>query len=271
MSIIAFAQERRVDRRVAESACGGDDKSHLGLTMIGRPLISRRFRRIGQLLLAGVCAMVFAHPAQAQTYYDWTSSAGGGPYATGTDLCTAFVSYVNSGGYLAVFSLISANPPGPPTAGGQRALCNTLVMNMQPGGYFGSTYLQTFPPGYAEVVSGPQHFVSSTPLAHTQTSTCNCAGDPINPAVGNVFTTEEDVKFAGAGTIAFRRFYNSADVTGVDGVIGWRHSYGRSVATIYLNLAPTYPGSSSSVSPTYSTEAAACTSGFTAIQSSVSA
>jgi hypothetical protein len=55
--------------------------------------------------------------------------------------------------------------------------------------------------------------------------------------VGNVYTTEEDVKFAGAGAIAFRRFYNSADVTGVDGVVGWRHSYDRSITTVYQNLA----------------------------------
>jgi hypothetical protein len=34
----------------------------------------------------------------------------------------------------------------------------------------------------------------------------NCVNDPINPGIGNVYTTEEeDVAFSGNGTIRFRR------------------------------------------------------------------
>ncbi len=107
------------------------------------------------------------------------------------------------------------------------------------------------------------------PLA--QTSSPDPAGEPINPAVGNVYTTENDVKFAGSGAIAFSRFYNSADATGADGVPGWRHSYDRSINTIYQTASSPYPGQSLTVSPGYTTPSAACTQGFAAIQASVSA
>ncbi|MGA2189819.1 MAG: DUF6531 domain-containing protein, partial [Steroidobacteraceae bacterium] len=95
--------------------------------------------------------------------------------------------------------------------------------------------------------------------------------EPINPAVGNVYTTETDVTFAGSGAIAFQRFYNSADTAGIDGVPGWRHSYGRSINTVYQTTTTSYPGQSTVASPLYSTQTLACTSGFAAIQPAVSA
>jgi RHS repeat-associated protein len=99
----------------------------------------------------------------------------------------------------------------------------------------------------------------------------DCVGDPINPSIGNVYKREEDVVFAGAGAIAFRRYYNSADATGVDSVPGWHHSYDRSIRPAYILTNTPYPGVSATVSPQYSTPASACTSGFSAIQASVSA
>jgi YD repeat-containing protein len=105
----------------------------------------------------------------------------------------------------------------------------------------------------------------------TQTSTGDGVGEPVNPGTGGVYTTEPDIQFAGGpAAIAFRRFYNSADATGVDGVVGWRHSYDRSISTIYGTYS-TYPGQSASVSPQYATATSACTSGFAAIQASVPA
>ena len=86
-----------------------------------------------------------------------------------------------------------------------------------------------------------------------------------------MYTTEEDVKFIGAGAIKYRRFYNSADATGTDGVLGWRHSYDRSISTVYLPPNNPYPGLNTVYSPEYSTQAAACTQGFAVIQSAVSA
>jgi YD repeat-containing protein len=114
-----------------------------------------------------------------------------------------------------------------------------------------------------------QYFLSTAKVP------CSCTGDPqadpINPATGNVYTTEADVKVAGASAIEYQRFYNSSDLTGNDGVSGWRHSYSRSVQTIYQSVAASYPGQSSSVSPLYNAPQDACISGFAAVQGSVSA
>ncbi len=123
-------------------------------------------------------------------------------------------------------------------------------------------------PGY--ILSDPiQFFVLATP-PRAEVCSKNCVNDPINPALGNVYTTETDVTFAGSGGIAFQRFYNSADASGTDGVPGWRHSYDRYVSTVYQTAAPNYPGPGPTVSPEYSTPALACTSGFAAIQGAVS-
>jgi RHS repeat-associated protein len=117
----------------------------------------------------------------------------------------------------------------------------------------------------------PQYFLTATTPPLAQTSSPDPLGEPINPAIGNVYTTETDVTFAGSGEIAFQRFYNSADATGTDGVPGWRHSYDRSIDTDYQSVSTPYPGQSTVVSPEYSTPALACTSGFAAIQGAVSA
>jgi RHS repeat-associated protein len=114
------------------------------------------------------------------------------------------------------------------------------------------------------------YYIEAPPPPLAQTSSNDSVGEPINPGVGNVYTTETDVKFAAAGAIAFRRYYNSADVSGVDNVPGWRHSYSRSISTVYQTPSSIYPGQSPSVSAQFATPAAACTTGFAAIQSAVS-
>ncbi len=115
------------------------------------------------------------------------------------------------------------------------------------------------------------YYVTATTPPLAQTSSPDPGGDPVNPALGNVYTTETDVKFAGAGAIAFSRSFNSADVAGADQVPGWRHSYDRSIDTIYQTAGPLWPGQSPTVSPEYTTPSAACTQGFATIQASVAA
>jgi RHS repeat-associated protein len=213
--------------------------------------------------------MAFGPRAEAQIY-DW--HAGWGPtFDTGDDLCIADLARINTSEYYS-YTFLSASPPGaptsaPPTGSTQWVTCYYWVTSTYDGNYenTGTDY------GYSQNVSEPEYFATSTPIPLTQTCSCNAVGHPINPAVGNVYTTEEDIRFSGPSPIAFKRYYNSADTVGADGVIGWRHSYDRFITTVYQTVAPTYPGSSSTVSPEYSTPSAACTSGFAAIQSSVSA
>lgn len=110
-----------------------------------------------------------------------------------------------------------------------------------------------------------------TTSSRGEVCSANCPPiDPINPSLGNVFTSEADVTFAGASPISYRRYYNSAD-SGIDGVPGWRHSYSRSITSIYDPNGVRYLGSGKLVSSLYSTPADACTSGFAEIQSAVPA
>jgi RHS repeat-associated protein len=102
--------------------------------------------------------------------------------------------------------------------------------------------------------------------------TCNKVGEPINPGVGNVYKSESDVKFAGAGAIAYWRFYDSDDANGIDGVPGWRHSYDGSITTVPQPPVATYiTNGPPTQSPLYATQAEACTQGFASVQATVPA
>lgn len=96
-----------------------------------------------------------------------------------------------------------------------------------------------------------------------------CFHEPINAENGNVYKSQEDVQFVGAGAIAYSRYYSSNDGSGVDGVPGWRHSYSRSIAALTQLPIATYPPSNGLVSPEYSSPEAACISGFAYLQPSV--
>jgi YD repeat-containing protein len=122
------------------------------------------------------------------------------------------------------------------------------------------------------VATCPDSHVTTQTPANAEVSCRNCQGDPINPEVGNMFRSETDVVFAGTpGSVAFRRFYNSADPGGADTVPKWRHSYDASVQIVTQQPIAPYPGLSATVSPQYASAADACTQGFAAIKSSVSA
>jgi RHS repeat-associated protein len=97
----------------------------------------------------------------------------------------------------------------------------------------------------------------------------NCVGDPINPAVGAVLTGATDIQFQGAGALAYRRFYNSNDIAGADGVPGWRHSYDRSINIIYANPIGADITPPNLTSSQYTTPAIACTTGFNDIKYSI--
>jgi RHS repeat-associated protein len=115
-------------------------------------------------------------------------------------------------------------------------------------------------------------WVRVQPPALSETCSKNCVGDPINPSMGNVYKTEDDIVVAGiSGGPAWRRYYNSADGAAGNLGAGWRHSYSRSVSTVY-QATPllAYPGAGSA-SPKYSDPATACVSGFAAIKFQVTA
>jgi RHS repeat-associated protein len=158
--------------------------------------------------------------------------------------------------------LSSCSPSGVPSATAQSSICTVLSSENPSFGLYAYVY--------ASQAASCENWVAASPPPQAQTTTPDPVAEPVNPGTGNVYTTETDIKFAAPSPVSFQRFYNSADATGVDGVVGWRHSYDRSISTIYGTYS-TYPGQSASVSPQYATATVACTSGFAAIQASVPA
>lgn len=130
--------------------------------------------------------------------------------------------------------------------------------------------------GYGGSVTGkglcPIYWLDvTTRIPEVCSKDCVHVHDPINPSLGNVFASEADVTFAGASPIVYRRYYNSADASGIDGVPGWRYSYSRSISSITEPNDPAYIGTSTLVSSQYSTPTDACSSGFTEVRSGVPA
>ena len=229
-------------------------------------------RKIACLLAWILCSLGLAHQARAQSCLEWSAgnecqafdaSIAAACHLSGPTFTTTLVTEsqprdvpscgVAGDPLTSCVWLFSGITFGTPASGG----------NIHAGGTF----------DIDAIGSGgtcPQYFVSAV-TPRTQVKSPDPLGHPINPAIGNVYTTETDVKVAGTGAIGFQRFYNSADLTGTDGVPGWRHSYGRSINTVYQTDSTSYPGQSAQVSALYSTPEAACTSGFTDVQNAVSA
>jgi YD repeat-containing protein len=96
-----------------------------------------------------------------------------------------------------------------------------------------------------------------------------CVSDPINPASGAVYKTEADLSHPDAA-IAFSRYYNSTDSSGIDLSTGWRHSFSRSLKprSVYVIYQP-YQSGNPNYSSAYADASTACTSGFAQIKARV--
>jgi RHS repeat-associated protein len=204
--------------------------------------------------------------ARANAGQQCTSSGGGGlgPLPSSQALCDA-----NGAWWLSYAASQAAGNSGYDGAG-------YTCSNIQPTSYVLFAWDNGTPGGnsYTVPVSCTSGYsVSPQPNPNADNGRCcNGVGHPINPATGNVYSSELDIASHGQGNpLEFRRFYNSADATGIDGVIGWRHSYARSITTVYQNISPSFAGTGGTASPLYATLSAACTSGFSTIQSSVTA
>jgi len=167
-------------------------------------------------------------------------------------------------GRVCVFSVISPPSPPLPAPFTENLSWTATTIGHPPGSSTQTTYMsQRANP------AGCQMYVSAAlgPASNCGAS-CNSVSDPIEPANGGMHSSEADV--TGNGTsLQFKRFYNSAESNhGLSA--GWRYSFGRSVKPQYSSsthqpYAPTPDNSS-----LYTTEAAACTSGFAEIKSRVS-
>jgi YD repeat-containing protein len=209
------------------------------------------------LLAVLLCSWVLVYPAHSQSASWWAAAQNTNP----NTICESQDSLFVAGCYLnAIGSGTNYFQPGYAPCGVAGDPLNGCIFFTGPS----PENLN----GSFEIFTAASQYWLNLKIPRCQVCSANSVGHPINPAVGNVFTTETDVEFAGSGAIAFRRFYNSADATGIDGVPGWRHSYGRSISTIYEPANNSYSGLSSAL---YGTPEDACTMGFAALQPSVSA
>lgn len=160
-------------------------------------------------------------------------------------------------------------PPSIPTPayGYPVSVPMTVVMSSPNGIAFAQEYLGL---GAAAVNPCNEYFVQAPPTTPATADqgrpcpACKNGPDPVNPSTGNESLTETDVERMGSnGGLSFKRYYNSLNTTSTDMGPGWQHSFSR-----YLKIQTITLGSST-VSSAYSTQAAACTSGWAQISSSV--
>jgi YD repeat-containing protein len=97
----------------------------------------------------------------------------------------------------------------------------------------------------------------------------NCVGEPINPVSGAVLNIEADLPNSDA-TIAFNRYYNSTDYSGIDLSAGWRHSFSRGIEPRSASVIyQPYQSGNPNYSSAYADASTACTSGFAQIKARV--
>jgi RHS repeat-associated protein len=181
-------------------------------------------------------------------------------YAATVGFCNALPGYTCTG---EVPSNMQA-----PTGGNENFYSMTVLVTSSSGGSSGNA---TFGLQANTVQNCLQYVVEapvSTPAAADEGSNCpackNGPTDPVNPSSGNEWLEETDIEPVGAyGRLGFKRYYNSLDSSSGDMGPGWRHSFSRNLGIQFVSTGSTL------VSSPYSTQAAACTSGWAQIQSGV--
>jgi len=175
-------------------------------------------RKVGGWLAALLCSLVMGHQAHAQsTCGIWQANGGA---CQGFDASAVAACVLNSPN----FAVTVSQPRDVASCGQALQPLNGCVWYFEgyvvgPAGASGlgdqgsGTFLIFGNPSN----SCPQYFI----VGNAQRACpCDKQGDPIDPAIGNVYTVETDVRLRGSGALAFQRFYNSADTTGADGVPG---------------------------------------------------
>ena len=121
-----------------------------------------------------------------------------------------------------------------------------------------AAYFVTAPPRPAPSLSD---FGRSCPV-------CKNGEDPVNPSSGGEFLVDTDVpSISSEHPLSFSRYFNSLDATSVDLGPGWRHNFSRHLTFDYSY--PTVQPPATGFSSLYSSQAAACTSGWMQIRGQV--
>ena len=97
---------------------------------------------------------------------------------------------------------------------------------------------------------------------------CKNDGDPVNPSSGNESLEESDISSVVSESLLwFKRYYNSLDAGSQDLGPGWRHTFSRHL-TVVMSYPPAQPPAAGT-SSLYSSQSAACTSGWAQIRGGI--
>jgi RHS repeat-associated protein len=219
-------------------------------------------RKVACLLAVLLCSFFLATQARAQACDEWWWGSNGAVCLNADpDQVMSCAAAAMNPQYYSEGTLGNCGIAGDPNLG----CVGVYGYEGHPGsdGVWGTIEMEATP-----VATCPKYYASALPTPSNQVCSSDCVGDPINPALGNMYTEETDVRFSGAGAIEFQRFYNSGAAGGTP---GWRTTYSRSVSILYEPPPGSYPGQSATISPEYPTPGEACVSGFSQVQGAVSA
>jgi YD repeat-containing protein len=118
-------------------------------------------------------------------------------------------------------------------------------------------------------VCPPLHYVSPDPPPEAECgASCNGIGDPINPSSAALTYSQTDVEIAMPSGLEFKRFSNSASKASSALGPSWSHSHSQRIKEVSFQwrYRPRNPARDS---PLYSSQGAACSSGFDQIKSEI--
>jgi|SRR5581483_668207 len=165
--------------------------------------------------------LAFSTTAWAQSAcHPWLATPAGIQkyYPTAQDACSVYArSGSNSLGGTFIITSTAENFTGNPSLGTGQAqciehevqtdngtgICNTNPNFCHPADNIGATW---------QVPQGCGYYVTLTVRKDSEVCTANCQGDPINPALGIVYKTEEDLIEPVSGGLSFRRYFGSGTI-----------------------------------------------------------
>jgi len=228
---------------------------------------AQRLSLVAILLFPAIASTGIAQVAYPPAYWDSQTNGHDGGHASTQPAALSLWLALYNGAY------VSAGPCGA-LGTSNYSTCPINDWRGQPAGNAGVNLVCPVPGGTAlspDGITCPNMFYASAnqPSLTDCGNSCNKVSDPISPANGNVYFSEDDLPAQGAAqTVGFKRFYNSADPGVTDLGVGWRHSYARYISPI-TNPATYRPyfASDPRNSPLYGDASSACVQGFSQIAS----
>ncbi len=150
------------------------------------------------LALALVMMILPVSSQAALQCYDWYA-AGYPVIGSAHEVC--YEQYAGSDGTVVTWD-VASDTPEYPTGHPQRGFCSQAIVGPN------TNYYKDHASAIDSRVGCFVSVTATAPKVDLRGPSTNSVGDPINPADGNVYTSQTDTE-GGLGTPVFQRFYNS--------------------------------------------------------------